>query len=156
MMLAGCSSTNMELRNINQDIPSALVKKYNKSSEPYVDEGKYSNLPFLMLSNEYVAKTESGFQAYESTDWILLLANHTQYSSFDKNGNITQIVIRKYFLASLFSRESYSFSYTEDGAESSYNVKCILGAFGVDKSKSGKKRIKILWIPITTDNPNSI
>ncbi|MDF7798368.1 hypothetical protein P4C99_02775 [Pontiellaceae bacterium B1224] len=150
LTLVGCSSTNMSLKRIDQDIPEALVKKYNSDKNPYVDEGEYICLPLLLFADSHVAQTSSGFQAYSSGDLGLIILGGTKKSYFDDEGKLLKYHSSKTFLTSLINHESYTKLKTENGFETSYRNKFLLGAFGTNKKMSGEKELLILWIPIRT------
>ena len=56
----GCSHSEITLKDIDQDIPSALVETYNTKTTPYVDEGETCCLLLLLTSSGHVAQTHEG------------------------------------------------------------------------------------------------
>jgi hypothetical protein len=154
LIFSGCTSTEMTLKRIDQDIPGAIVKKYNSNTESYVDEGKYFCLPLLLSTDSYVAKTSTGFQGYSNANLGIILVDNTKYSDFDENGKLTKCRCHKTFLTSLVYSRSCRHIFDENEPKHSSSKRIFFNAFGSNSKISGEQQLVVLWLPITTKKAN--
>lgn len=148
-LLTGCTSTQMELKSLTRDMPKAIVDKYEKTDKAYVDQGNTFFLPLLLTGDEYVSKTNSGYQGYQSSNLAIVLADRTRYSEFNSKGKLLKTRSHRTFLAGLISDIDHYTSY-KNGTKLAYSKKYLLRAFGSDKEYSGEESLTFFWIPFIT------
>jgi len=145
----GCASSQMTLKRVGQDIPSALVSKYNTNASPYVDEAETYCLPLLFISKGHVAKTVNGFQAYEdgSLGFGILIAT-AEYADFDEKGQLLKQEAKGSLLTGLLLSERVSRVRQGTELKTGHAWSMLWGAIGFEKDPNGAKRLSVLWIPI--------
>ena len=149
MLGAGCASHRMTLKRIDQDMPSALVEKYNGNAAPYVDEGKAWCLPLLLSYEEHVAKTDQGFNAYQGGSLGLgLLLSETAYADFDAKGTLVKKEKASSLLTGLLLSTHGAQAKEDDTIKKADAWSILWGAIGFSEHADGAKRLSLLWIPI--------
>jgi hypothetical protein len=150
MVGSGCSSTSMELRTLDQDIPAALVAQYNKASDKaYVDEGKTIVLPLLYHYEQYVSKTATGFQAKAQGGMPLgLLFGSHEASDFGQDGRLMEYRGDGTLLTGLLLSQNEELKRTNDTLCEGGGWSLLWGAIGFRERTTGERSITLLWLPI--------
>jgi len=139
----------MTLKRIDQDIPSALVEKYNSNKAAYADEGKTACLPLLIFGNEHLAKTAAGFQAYKDGSMgIGLIIHSVEKADFDPKGRLLKHESKGSLLTGLLLSEKTGKAMKNDVVLKSYARSTLWGALGYSSEMDGAKKLSVLWIPI--------
>jgi hypothetical protein len=150
LICAGC--TRISLKRLDQDIPSVLLEKYKSSTDEYADAGTCFLFP-LLSGSERVAKTESGFQAYQHRNLGILLADTTKYADFDKQGQLVRYGYTGSLLTPLIYNKQCEKIRVYNGFREEYTKKLLLGCLGTQMTITGERILIVLWIPcpIPTD-----
>lgn len=146
---ASCAVSEMQLKRIDQDIPSALVREYSDNSSPYVDEGESHFWPLLYIGAEHVAKTEDGFQASTwGTFGVGLISSQRGHATYDAEGRLLEAGATLSLFTGLLSRERGRRVRSGDQMQSGYAWSTLWGVFGTEKEPNGARSVTLLWIPI--------
>jgi hypothetical protein len=146
-LLIGAGCTQISLKRLDQDIPSALVEKYNSTENEYVDTGtRYFPIPFLS-GKEHVAKTDRGFQAYQHKNYALLLADTTKQADFDRQGQLLRYAATGSFLTPIIYSERSEKIRIRNEIREDASKKILLGCLGTQTTMRGDWILTVLWVP---------
>jgi hypothetical protein len=139
----------MTLKNIDEDIPVALVQRYNDCSRPYVDEGNAAFLPLLLVYNEHVARTTNGFQARQRGSIGLgLILVEEERADFDAKGVLVKEEEEAAWLTGLLLAGRETEVREGAGRKKGRAWSTLWGAVGYESDVTGDRYLTVLWIPI--------
>lgn len=139
----------MGLKDLDCDIPTALVKEYKATDKPYVDEGRTFFLPLLLTQESHVSRVSSGFQSRRTASLILgLLAYGQETAAFDANGQLSEYSGRGHLLTGLLLSDSEEKIRKDGRLAVGAGWSTLWGAIGHHRTPSGQRTVRFLWIPI--------
>jgi len=132
----------MELKDLDGDLPAALVERYRESSKPYADEGRVW-IPFIAESKGHVWRTANGFEARSSASLgplgLAILASTD--ASYSEDGSLESYAVSTGCIWGLL--------WSESRAKSGFHRFVFLkGLLGYERSGAGARTFYLLYMPI--------
>ena len=147
---AGCKI--MRLSHLDQDMPTALVERYKRtspSSNGYVDE-TFVWIPFLVGGKGFVARTKDGFVAQEKVALgpLGLIRTRSEWAYYDSEGRLLEYsnsigVLRGHLMA-----RTYYEVKTDSGRLSGGGFKIAHGLLGYQHGTHGSLTGYLFFFPI--------
>jgi hypothetical protein len=178
-LCASCSS--LRLKELDQDMPLALVESYTKKNDDYADDALFW-FPPLLIEVGHVARTERGFTAKEERFLALgafsasiesavfgsrgklerhreergmglgLLTLSKSASVYDASGDRQRYESETCLLLGLLGASKH----TEEGASWKKSSTLLLGLLGTEESSGGASALQLFWwirIPLAQPAP---
>jgi hypothetical protein len=148
LALAFVSCRSMQLRDLDQAIPSPLVEDYAASTSEYADEGFFW-LPLIASSSEDVSQIAGGFQGrgYYTLGPLALIHGAKESARWAADGSRRAYSRESAWLwGVLYGSEEHE-ALTNKGWRTAGTQKVLFGLIGYGAELDGARIFYFLWIP---------
>ena len=151
VLLAGCKAPM--LRELDADMPSAIVEQYAQSDKPYVDRGLFW-LPGFTALGMHVSKTADGYHATGNFAMGPLgtLIVGRQSSDFNAEGQLLRYSVHGHCLWGILLSDESCKQYVHDEWQEHWSRKIFFGLLGYEGDSDHWRAFYFLFIPIVTSH----
>ena len=155
VLLAGCKTP--QVKELDADMPTAIVKQYAESDKPYVDRGFFW-VPCIKMRRMHVSKTAGGYHAtgHFATGPLGVLVLGKESSDFDDQGQLLQYSARVSCLWGILLCDNSCREYdqAEENWSRQWSRKILFGLLGYEGNSHHWRAFYLLYVPIVTSHGN--
>jgi len=158
VLLTGCKEAPCKaplLRELDADMPTAIVKQYAASDKPYVDQGCLW-LPGFLALRMHVSKTADGYHGtgHFGMGPLGTLVVGKQSSDFNDDGQLLQYTVHACCLWGILLSDDSCKEYVqaEENWSEHWSRKFLFGLLGYEGDSHNWRAFYFLYMPIVTSH----